>query len=246
MRDVTIQELVQNSVHFGHKRQKWNPKMKKYILAEKGGVHVLDMSKTKGALEDACAFLKNAAMTGKKILFVGTKPQASKIVTEMAKELGCSYVNKKWPAGLLTNWKVFETRVAYLKHLREEKEDGSMDKNYTKKEVSKFHSEMAKLETDLGGVESMKGLPDIMFVVDPLKEELAVKEANLCKIPVVAIVDTNANPDNIDIVIPANDDARNSLSYILGHVKEAAKISGGREKTATANVVNMTGDKKTA
>lgn len=211
--------------------------MKKYILAEKGGVHVLDMSKTKTALEEACAFLKNATMSGKKILFVGTKPQASKIITEMAKELGYSYVNKKWPAGLLTNWKVFETRVAYLKHLREEEADGSLEKNYTKKEVSRFATEMKKLETDLGGVENMKGLPDILFVVDPRKEELAVKEAVLCHIPVVAIVDTDANPDKIDFVIPSNDDARNSLSYILGHIKDATKISGGREKTVETNKV---------
>lgn len=221
MKEVKILDLFTNAVHFGHRKSKWNPKMKKFIFAEKNGVHVIDLEKTKANLEKACTFLAASAASGKKIFFVGTKPQVTPVITEMAKELNAPYISRKWPAGLLTNWNVFSGRIAYLKTLKTERDAGEWETKYTKKEISVFHKEIEKLEKTLGGVEDMRGVPDVLFVVDPMKDGLAIKEANICHIPVVAIVDTNASPEGVDYVIPANDDAVKSLKFILGLVKEA-------------------------
>lgn len=221
MKEVKVQDLFANAVQFGHKKSKWNPKMKKFIFAEKNGVHVIDLEKTKDHLEKACTFLAAAAGQGKKMLFVGTKPQVTPIISAMAKELNAPYISKKWPAGLLTNWNVFSGRISYLKTLKSERDAGEWEAKYTKKEISQFHKEIEKLEKTLGGVEDMRSIPDVIFVVDPMKDGLAIKEANICHIPVVSIVDTNASPDGVDYIIPANDDAVKSLKYILGMVQEA-------------------------
>lgn len=224
MKEVKIQELFANAVQFGHRKSKWNPKMKKFIFAEKNGVHVLDLEKTKAHLEKACTFLAAAAASGKKILFVGTKPEVTPIISAMAKELNAPYISRKWPAGLLTNYEVFKERIAHLSNLKAERDEGIWESKYTKKEISMFLKEIEKLEKTLGGVEAMRGTPDVIFVVDPMKDGLAIKEANICKIPVVAMVDTNASPDGVDYIIPANDDAVRSLKYVLGHVQEACSV----------------------
>lgn len=239
MAEVQIQELFDKGVQYGHRRSKWNPKMKKNIYAEKDGIHVINLEKTKEGLEKACAFLKVAAQSGKKILFVGTKPQASTLIANLAKDLGASYVSEKWPAGLLTNWDVFSKRVRYLKDLRTRMESGDLEEKYTKKEVSRFKKEIEKLETTLGGVEKMGGMPDVLFVIDPFKETLAIKEARLKKIPIVSMVDTNGNPDYIDYVIPANDDSMQSINLILGYIKDACK-NGGSASAPKSNVKKMT------
>lgn len=221
MKEVKIQELFANAVQFGHRKSRWNPKMKKFIFAEKNGVHVINLEKTKDNLEKACTFLAASAASGKKILFVGTKPQVTPIIANLAKELNASSVSRKWPAGLLTNWNVFEGRVSYLKTLKSERETGVWAEKYTKKEISVFSKEIENLEKTLGGVEHMRGLPDVILVVDPVKDGLAIREANICKIPVVAIVDTNGSPEGVDYIIPANDDAVKSLKYIFSHIQEA-------------------------
>lgn len=230
MKEVTIKDLFANAVQYGHRKSRWNPKMRKFIFAEKNGVHVIDLEKTKDRLDKACTFLANAASQNKKILFVGTKPQVTPIVTAMAKELDAPYISKKWPAGLLTNWSVFSERINYLKTLKAERDAGDWEtKKYTKKEIAQFNSEIEKLEKTLGGVENMRGIPDVIFVVDPMKDGLAIKEAKLCKVPVVAIVDTNASPDNVEYVIPANDDAVKSLKYIMSIVKEACATRAAKK-----------------
>ncbi len=237
MKDVTLSELFKNAVHFGHKKSHWNPKMKKFIFAEKDGVHILDLDKTKEHLEEAVKMLKVALSEGKKILFVGTKPQARALTEQLATKVGAPHITNKWPAGLLTNWDMFKERIAYMKSLREEKESGELDQKYTKKEVAKFHKELDKLEGFLSGVEDMTRVPDVVFVVDPLKEKLAVKEAQTKHIPVVGIVDTNANPDGIAHIIPANDDANKSLSYIFEVI--ASALEGAAKPKKQENVKKM-------
>lgn len=237
MKEILVQDLAGANVHFGHKKSKWNPKMKKFIFAEKGGIHVINLEKTKDQLEKALKFLEVAAKEGKNMLFVGTKPQVSPILKDLSVKLHVPYVTNKWPAGLLTNWDSLRERIGKLKELRTDLESGDLEEKYTKKEVAKFKKDYEKLSSAFGGVELMRGLPDVMFVVDPLKEALAVKEANLCHIPVVAIVDTNASPEGVDYVIPANDDARKSLEYVLSYIATACE----RKVTAkTENVIKMT------
>lgn len=239
MADVLIQELFEKGVHFGHRRKMWNPKMKRHIFAEKDGIHVINLEKTKEGIEKAVAFLKVVAQSGKKVLFVGTKPQASTLVKNMAQDLSASYVTSKWPAGLLTNWDVFSKRVKYLKELRERMESGDLEEKYTKKEVSRFKKEIEKLELSLGGVEKLGGMPDVLFVIDPYKETLAIKEARIKKIPIVAVVDTNGDPDHIDYVIPANDDSMQSVSLVLGYIKDAFAGQAVRAQKSTVKKMSL-------
>jgi len=230
MKTVTIKDLFENAVHYGHKKSYWNPKMKQYIFAEKNGVHLIDLNKTAESLEEACKFLHSASAGGKKVLMVGTKPQVSDMIKEMAKHLKLPFVSKKWPGGLLTNWSVFKERITHLKQLREDLDSGDLAAKFTKKEVAKMEKELEKLENSLGGVEDMNGLPDVLFVVDPHNETLAIKEANTKKIPVVAIVDTNADPDGVDYVIPANDDSRKSLALVLETIAAACSAKPKKQE----------------
>lgn len=239
MAEVLIQELFQKGVQYGHRRAKWNPKMKKNIFAEKDGIHVINLEKTKEGIEKACAFLKVISQSGKKVLFVGTKPQASTLISTLATDLGASYVSHKWPAGLLTNWDVFSKRVKYLKETRERMESGDLEEKYTKKEVSKFKKEIEKLQFSLGGVEKLGGMPDVIFVIDPFKETLAIKEARIKKIPIVAMVDTNGDPDYIDYVIPANDDSMQSISLVLGFIKDAFVPQMARAQKSTVKKMDL-------
>lgn len=212
--------MLKAAVHFGHYTNKWNPKMKKYIYTSRKGVHIFDLHKTLAALDKVLTYLADLKKQGKTILFVSTKQQATPILTKTAEAVSMPYVTSKWIPGLLTNFNTVGRRIAQLKKWRKMKEDGEMSK-YTKKEISKIEKEMAKLENALGGVENLDKKPDAVFVVDTVRDFIAVQEANKLGVPVVAIVDTNADPDYIDYPIPGNDDAIKSLTYFMSKVQEA-------------------------
>lgn len=215
-----MREMLANAVHFGHKSEKWNPKMAPYLYTIKGGVHIFDLNKTYTGLIEASNFIKLACSQGKNILFVSTKPQAANLVVEVANKCGMSYVTKRWIPGLLTNFKTVRSRVKYMQKLRDEKKSGAFEK-YTKKETGDFTKEIEKLEASLGGVENMERTPDIVFVVDVCRDKIAVKEAKKVGAKVVAIVDSNSDPDNVDYVIPANDDAIKSLKYLISIIGDS-------------------------
>ena len=215
-----MRKMLENGVHFGHQTRKWNPKMKQFIYTAKNGVYIIDLAKTQAKLEVAYDALKKIAEDGGKILFVGTKKQAQAAIKDEALRSGMYFVNERWLGGMLTNYKTISKRIARLAEIREMEADGTIDK-YAKKEALKIRQEADKLEKFLGGIKDMKGMPGAMFVVDPKKEKIAVKEARTLGIPVVGIVDTNCDPDDVDYVIPANDDAKDSVAAILGACCEA-------------------------
>jgi small subunit ribosomal protein S2 len=220
MAKYDMKEMLESAVHFGHKTQKWNPKMRKYIYGSKNGIHIFDLQKTQDCLVKALDFLKVTAGGGKTILMVSTKPQAAQMVVEAANETKTPYVVHKWMGGLLTNWSTMRQRIRYYRSLKEQEKTGGFEK-YTKKEAAGLRKTIDKLETALGGVSSLERLPDVVFVADALRDRIAIKEANKMKIPVVAIVDTNADPDGVAYPIPGNDDAVKSLTYLISAVKDA-------------------------
>lgn len=215
-----LNEMLDCAVHFGHKTTKWNPKMKKFIFGVKNGVHIIDLQKTADCIEKASEYLKRETQAGKKVLFVCTKPQAADLIMKTAKETGMPYVVHKWMGGLLTNYSTIKRRIKYYKKLRDEEKSGDFNK-YTKREASELRKVMAKLQSAIGGVIDMEKLPSIVFIADPVRDQIAVKEANKLNIPVVGIVDTNADPDQIKYPIPGNDDAIKSLTYLINAVKDA-------------------------
>jgi len=215
---VDIKEMLEAAVHFGHKTQKWNPKMKKYIYTTKNGVHIFDLEKTKDCLEKALEFIKKLSSGGKTILFVSTKPQSAHLVIEVAESCKMPYVIHKWMGGLLTNFSTIKQRIRYLKNLKDQEKNGEFEK-YTKKEASELRKTIDKLESALGGVRDLDALPDAVFVVDALRDRIAVNEANKMKIPVIGIVDSNADPYGVNYTIPGNDDAVKSLTYLIQKVK---------------------------
>lgn len=215
-----LKDMAQNAVHFGHRTAKWNPRMAKYLYGKKSGVHVFDLNKTAIALEAACEFLKKTSKEGKTILFVGTKAQAVKIVEETAKSCGMPYISHKWIAGLLTNFTTIKKRIKYLKELKEQEAKGELDK-YTKKEALGIQKTIVKLESALGGVQDMEKRPDVVLVMDVVRDHIAVEEAAKLGIPIVAVVDSNANPKNITFPIPGNDDALNSITFLIEHMADA-------------------------
>ncbi|MBU0576956.1 30S ribosomal protein S2 [Patescibacteria group bacterium] len=219
MSDISLKEMAQNAVHFGHPTHKWNPKMKPYLYGSRYGVHIFDLQKTAKHLIKALEFLADSVSKNKEILFVGTKQQCRKILQEIKSATGMPIVTDKWIPGLLTNFKTIKERINYFKQLKEDDAKGELSK-YTKKEQVKLRKKIQDLSIALSGVENMEGAPDVIFVTDIVRDQIAVKEARRLKIPVVAIVDSNADPDMADYIIPANDDAIKSLSYILGFVKE--------------------------
>ena len=223
---VSIKSLLEAGVHFGHQTRRWNPKMKPYIFGERNGIYILDLKKTLYAIDDAYSFLLNLGAAGKKVLFVGTKKQAADAVKEEASRVGMYYVNARWLGGMLTNFKTMRTRIDRLAQLKKMQEDGTFDM-LPKKEVMKLLGEMEKLEKYLGGVKEMKKLPGALFVVDPRKEHNAIAEARKLHIPIVAIVDTNCDPDEIDYVIPANDDAIRAIRLIASTMANA--VQEGRQ-----------------
>lgn len=215
---VDIKEMLDAAVHFGHKTQKWNPKMKKYLFTVRNGVHIFNLEKSKECLEKAIEFAKRSAANGKNILFVSTKPQAAALLSEAATECRMPFVVQKWMGGLLTNFSTIKQRIKYFKSLRDQEKNGEFEK-YTKKEASELRKTIEKLEAALGGVRELDALPDAVFVADVVRDRIAVKEANKMKIPVIGIVDTNGDPDGVNYPIPGNDDAVKSLSYLIEKVK---------------------------
>ena len=218
---VSMKQLLEAGVHFGHQTRRWNPKMAKYIFTERNGIYIIDLQKTVKKLDEAYNFVREVSANGGEILFVGTKKQAQESIRDEATRCGMHYVNARWLGGMLTNFRTIQTRVKRMEQLQAMKEDGTFEL-LPKKEVVKLELEMSKLEKYLGGVKNMKGLPKAMFIVDPHKERIAVAEARKLHIPIIAIVDTNCDPDEIDYVIPGNDDAIRAVKLISGAMADAA------------------------
>ena len=229
---VSMKQLLEAGVHFGHQTRRWNPKMAEYIYMERNGIYIIDLQKTVKKLEEAYAFVRQVTENGDSILFVGTKKQAQEAVKEEAERVGMYYVNARWLSGMLTNFKTMRTRVDRLAQLKKMQEDGTFDM-LPKKEVMKLLGEMAKLEKYLGGVKEMKKLPGALFVIDPRKEHNAIAEARKLHIPIVAIVDTNCDPDEVDYVIPGNDDAIRAIRLISATMANAI-IEGRQGEDAEA------------
>jgi len=217
---ATLQELLEAGVHFGHQTKRWNPKMKPYIWGERNGIYIIDLTQTTQLLNDAYEAVKKAASQGKKIVFVGTKKQAADIVQEEAVRCGAYYINRRWLGGTLTNFETIRTRVNKLRELEEMRNSGHFDR-LPKKEVAALTRQLHKLEKSLGGIKEMRGMPDLLFVVDQKRELNAVLEANKAGIPVIAVVDTNCDPEKIDYVIPGNDDAIRAIRLITRTIADA-------------------------
>ncbi len=220
MSTVTMKELLEAGVHFGHQAKRWNPKMKKYIFGERNGIYIIDLQKTLKLFKEAYEFVRGSASQGKTILFVGTKKQAQESVQEEAKRCGMYYVNLRWLGGMLTNFATIKKSIDRLKKIERMKEDGTYDK-LTKKEVAGLEKERTKLERVLAGIKTMPDLPSVVFIIDPRKEAIAVHEANKLGITVVSVVDTNCDPDNIDYVIPGNDDAIRAIRLMASKIADA-------------------------
>ena len=229
---VSMKQLLEAGVHFGHQTRRWNPKMATYIYTERNGIYIIDLQKTVKKLEEAYSFVRELGEKGENLLFVGTKKQAQDAIKEEAERVGMYWVNARWLGGMLTNFKTMRGRVDRLNQLKKMQEDGTFDM-LPKKEVIKLMGEMEKLEKYLGGVKSMTKLPGALFVVDPRKEHNAIAEARKLNIPIVAIVDTNCDPDEIDYVIPGNDDAIRAIRLIAAAMASAA-IEGRQGEDAEA------------
>lgn len=217
---VTMKELLEAGVHFGHQVRRWNPKMKKYIFGERNGIYIIDLQKTLKGVEDAYNFMRDVAASGQHVLFVGTKKQAQDSIKEEAERAGVFYVNHRWLGGMLTNFFTIQRSIEKLKRLERMKEEGLYEK-ITKKEASKLEKMRMKLQRNLGGIKEMPGLPGAVYIVDPKKEYIAVNEARKLNIPIVAIVDTNCDPDLIDYVIPGNDDAIRAIRLLTSKMADA-------------------------
>ena len=223
---VSMKSLLEAGVHFGHQTRRWNPKMAPYIYTERNGIYIIDLQKTVKKLEEAYAFVRQLSENGQTLLFVGTKKQAQEAIKDEAARCGQYYVNARWLGGMMTNFKTMRTRIDRLNQLKKMQEDGTFDM-LPKKEVMKLMGEMAKLEKYLGGVKEMKKLPGALFIVDPRKERNAIAEARKLHIPIVAIVDTNCDPDEVDYVIPGNDDAIRAIRLISSTMANA--VQEGRQ-----------------
>ena len=223
---ISMKQLLEAGVHFGHQTRRWNPKMGKYIFTERNGIYIIDLQKTVKKVEEAYKFVKEVSEAGKPILFVGTKKQAQEAIKEEAERCGMFYVNERWLGGMLTNYKTIKTRINKLRELERMEEDGTFDV-LPKKEVIKLRAEKEKLEKNLGGIKEMPELPGAMFVVDPRKENIAIQEAHRLGIPVVGIVDTNCDPEELDFPIPGNDDAIRAVKLITAAM--ATAVIEGRQ-----------------
>jgi small subunit ribosomal protein S2 len=212
---VSMKSLLEAGVHFGHQTRRWNPKMAKYIFTSRNGIYIIDLQKTTKLLDEACDFVKSVVREGKPILFVSTKRQAQEIIKNEAERCDMFYINYRWLGGMLTNYVTIEKRIARLKELDDLIDSGKIE-SYPKKEASRMKKEREKLNRALGGIKNMKGMPGAVFVIDPHKEAIAVAEAKKMGIPLVAVVDTNCDPDDIDYVIPGNDDAIRAVKLVTG------------------------------
>ena len=229
---ISMKQLLEAGVHFGHQTRRWNPKMAQYIFTERNGIYIIDLQKTVRKIDEAYMFVRDIALEGKSILFVGTKKQAQESIESEAKRCGMYYVNNRWLGGTLTNFRTIQTRIKRLNEIDAMEKNGQFEL-LPKKEVIKLLAEREKLEKNLGGIREMKKLPGAMFVVDPRKERIAVSEARMLNIPIVAIVDTNCDPDEIDYVIPGNDDAIRAVKLIAGKLADA--VLEGKQGEQTEN-----------
>ena len=230
---ISMKQLLEAGVHFGHQTRRWNPKMAEYIFAERNGIYIIDLQKTVKKVEDAYQAIANIVKDGGEVLFVGTKKQAQDSIKEEAERCGMYYVNERWLGGMLTNFETIKTRIKKLAKIDAMIEDGTMDV-LPKKEVAKLMKEKEKLDKNIGGIKEMKKIPDVMFIVDPRKEKIAVQEAHSLNIPIVAIVDTNCDPEEVDYVIPGNDDAIRAVKLIAGRMADAVIESKQGEQDTPA------------
>ena len=244
---VAMKQLLEAGVHFGHQTRRWDPKMAEYIFQARNGIHIIDLQKTSKKLDETYSFLKEQAEEGKTILFVGTKKQAQECVKEAAEKCGMYYVNQRWLGGTLTNFETIRKRIGRLKELERMQEDGTFDV-LPKKEVILLKKEMEKLEKNLGGIKDMEQLPGVMFIVDPKKERIGILEAKKLGIPVIGLIDTNCNPEDVDYAIPGNDDAIRAVSLIVdcmanavieGRQGESMEMESEEEMTETSEDQSM-------
>ena len=240
---ISIKQLLEAGVHFGHHTRRWNPKMAEYIFTERNGIYIIDLQKTVKKIEEAYYFIRDIAASGEDILFVGTKKQAQDSIKEEAERVGMYYVNARWLGGMMTNFKTIQKRIDRLAQINKMEEEGTFDL-LPKKEVIKLKAQRDKLEKYLGGIKDMKKLPGALFVVDPKKEHIAITEAKRLGIPVVAIVDTNCDPDDVDYVIPGNDDAIRAVKLIASTISNA--IIEGRQGEDAVAAVNEEAAEETA
>lgn len=231
MTSIAIKDLLEAGVHFGHQTKRWNPKMKPYIFGARNGIYIIDLSRTTELFAKAEAFVRELAAEGKTVLFVGTKRQAQDLVVEEARRCGMFFVNQRWLGGLLTNFVTIQRSIARLRDMEAMAEDGRYD-TFSKKEIARIEKEKRKLHKNLDGIRHMSRLPDAVFVVDTRKEKIAVDEARKLKIPVIGIVDTNCNPDDVDYVIPGNDDALRSIRLFLTRIADAALAGRDRRESS--------------
>lgn len=229
---ISMKQLLEAGVHFGHQTRRWNPKMKRYIFTERNGIYIIDLQKTVKKVEEAFNVMKDIAADGGNVLFVGTKKQAQEAIKEEATRAGMYFVNQRWLGGTLTNFQTIQKRIKRLKDIERMQEDGTFEV-LPKKEVVQLKKELERLEKFLGGIKDMKGLPDALFVVDPRKERIAVAEARKLNIPIIGIVDTNCDPDEIDHVIPANDDAIRAVKLLTSKMADAILEAKQGEETVT-------------
>ncbi|MBV8363078.1 MAG: 30S ribosomal protein S2 [Candidatus Eremiobacteraeota bacterium] len=237
---ISMKALLEAGVHFGHQTRRWNPKMKPYIFQERNGIYIIDLSQTVARLRQVYDILRQMARENKVVLFVGTKKQAQDVIKEEAERAGTFYVNQRWLGGTLTNFSTIQKRIARLRELEEMKQQGRFEM-LPKKEVSKLQDELGRLERFLGGIKDMHRLPDAVFIVDPKKERIAVLEARKLKIPIIAVVDTNCDPDEVDYLIPGNDDAIRAVKLMVSKIADAI-IEG---KTETESSLDIEGDGET-
>ena len=240
---LSMKQLLEAGVHFGHQTRRWNPKMKPYIFTERNGIYIIDLQKTVKMIDDAYNFVKEEAQNGGVFLFVGTKKQAQDAIAEEATRAGQYYVNHRWLGGTLTNWNTIQTRIKRLKDIKKMATDGTFDV-LPKKEVSLLKKQQDKLEKFLGGIEDMPRIPDVLFIVDPRKEKIAVQEAQKLNIPIVAMVDTNTDPDDIDVIISSNDDAIRAVRLITSKMADAIIEGNQGEDRDDAQEQQVAADKK--
>lgn len=235
MKEITLQEMMEVGLHFGHQTKRWNPKMRKYIFGSRNGIYIIDLQKTQRLFKKALDFVKKVSASGGNVLFVGSKVQGKPIIIEQANACGMPYVAERWLGGMLTNFETVKKSVSRLNQLQEMRDDGSF-KILAKKESMRLQKEMMKLERNLGGIQYMNSLPSAVFIIDTRKERIALSEANKLGLPVIGLVDTNCDPDGIDYIIPGNDDANRAIQYVTGALTEAI-MEGKKEHEMKAKAL---------
>ena len=233
MANVKLAQLLEAGVHFGHKAQRWNPRMFPYIYTERDGIHIIDLIQTTQLLSQACDFVQTAAEQGKTFLFVGTKRQATSLISEEAQRCNSYYINHRWLGGMLTNWVTMKTRITRLKELEKKEEEGIFE-ILPKKEAAKLKKELEKLRSHLNGVKTMTRIPDIIVIVDQKREATAINEASILKIPIVSILDTNCDPDLVDVPIPGNDDSMRSIKLLIQSLVDSILV--GQQQQSITNL----------